>query len=158
LTAEEIPSYWPPGAGRACKPLLGAFGPFELNIGTLVDGGTSEGATGGSGGGGGASAGGGGSSSVAGTSAGGASSVGAATSSGSGAEAGSGAAAGSGTNFGADSEAPPADERSGCACRAGSHHARPGSLGALTLALAISGLCIGRRAKRARWRSTSLAR
>ncbi len=39
FTAEAIPSYWPPGAGRACKPLLGhsVYAPDELSGGTLLD-------------------------------------------------------------------------------------------------------------------------
>jgi hypothetical protein len=40
FAAEELPSHWPPGAGRACKPLLGSptYAPRALAGGTLVEG------------------------------------------------------------------------------------------------------------------------
>jgi len=47
FTADEIPSYWPPGAGRACKPLLGhgKYAPRELGGGTLIDEASASGGT-----------------------------------------------------------------------------------------------------------------
>lgn len=40
FTADELPRHWAPGAGRACKPLLGSqtYAPRTLAGGTLVDG------------------------------------------------------------------------------------------------------------------------
>lgn len=40
FAADELPSHWPTGTGRACKPLLGSqtYAPRTLAGGTLVDG------------------------------------------------------------------------------------------------------------------------
>jgi hypothetical protein len=51
FAADELPSHWPPGAGRACKPLLGSptYAPRALAGGTLIEGPTGAGTVAGAG-------------------------------------------------------------------------------------------------------------
>jgi len=134
FTAEEIPSYWPPGAGRACKPLLGAgtYAPRELRGGTLIDDASASG---------GKSAGGGPNTS-GGSTAGGSTAGGSTT---------------GGSTAGGSSTAPSADpndktERmdettSSCTCRTPPQRTQPGWLAVLAFAVGVSAL---RRARHAR--------
>jgi hypothetical protein len=142
FTAEEIPSHWPPGAGRACKPLVGhgTYAPRELEGGTLVDDANPSGgaSAGGDSSTGGSSSTGGGSSTGGNSNTGGEINAGGSQNGGTNAGGATNSNGGSGTEAGKDAngEADSLDEAtSSCACRTPAHRTAPGGLGILALVL-----------------------